>query len=223
MMNNSEALFTFWQNTSLSDHDNQTEHEFPQWRLVVSFLLLGLWLLSGSLTTALSFSVLLAVMKSSINRKLGLIHIYVLVMNIFVRVCTALAFSSLMPPVIRFCECSTMTNFISLYLLLFNIDLLSTIHTGKPISVSTHDHQREKEICQLQDNWNHTPYNNSSDDSTANSLFWSGHKPHWGRCCMSQHNGHSTIVVHYYCFPYHYLGTLCLYFGSSYCLVLYYL
>ena len=121
MMNNSEALFTFWQNTSLSDHDNQTEREFPQWRLVVSFLLLGLWLLSGSLTTALSFSVLLAVMKSSINRKLGLIHIYVLVMNIFVRVCTALAFSSLMPPVIRFCECSTMTNFISLYLLLFNI------------------------------------------------------------------------------------------------------
>ena len=77
MMNDSEGLFTFWQNTSLvSDHDNQTECEFPQWRPVVSFLLLGLWLLSGSLITALGFSVLLAVMKSSINRKLGLIHIY---------------------------------------------------------------------------------------------------------------------------------------------------
>ena len=121
-MNDSEGLFTFWQNTSLvSDHDNQTERDFPQWRPVVSFLLLGLWLLSGSLTTALNFSVLLAVIKSSINRKLGLIHIYVLVVNIFVRVCTALAFSSLIPPVIRFCNCSTMTNFISLYLLLFNI------------------------------------------------------------------------------------------------------
>ena len=66
--NDSEGLFTFWQNTSLSDHDNQTEHEFPQWRPVVSFILSSLWLMSVFLTTALSISVILAAMKSSFNR-----------------------------------------------------------------------------------------------------------------------------------------------------------
>ena len=75
MMNDSEALFTFWQNTS-SDHDNQTEQEFPQWQPVVSLLLLSLWLLSVSLATLLSFSVLLAVVMSSFNKKLGMVATY---------------------------------------------------------------------------------------------------------------------------------------------------
>ena len=104
MMNDPKEFFTFWQNTSLSDHDNQTEREFPQWRPVVSLILLNLWLMSVFLTTALSISMILAAVKSSFNRKLGLIHIYMLVMNIFIRACTALALSIFIPPVIRFCD-----------------------------------------------------------------------------------------------------------------------
>ena len=120
-MNDSEAFLTFWQNTSLSDHDNQTEREFPQWRPVVSLLLLGFWILLVSLTIPLNISVILAAVKSSFNRKLGLIHNYVLVVNILVRACTTLALSNQIPPAIRFCDCSTTINSIFSYLLLFNM------------------------------------------------------------------------------------------------------
>ena len=120
-MNDSEAFLTFWQNTSLSDHDNQTEREFPQWRSVVSLLMLGFWILLVSLTIPFNISVILAAVKSSFNRKLGLIHNYVLVVNILVRACTTLALSSQIPLAIRFCDCSTTTNFIFVYLLLFNM------------------------------------------------------------------------------------------------------
>ena len=121
MMNDSEVIFTFWQNTSLSDHDNQTECEFPQWRPVVSLLLLGFWIQLVSLTFPLTISVIIATMKSSFNRKLGSIHNYVLVVNIFIRACTTLVLSSQIPPAIRFCDCSTTTNFIFFYLILFNM------------------------------------------------------------------------------------------------------
>ena len=84
MMNDSEVFLTFWQNTSLSDHDNQTEREFPQWRPVVSLLLLGFWILLVLLTFPLNISVIMATMKSSFNMKLGLIHNYVLVVNILI-------------------------------------------------------------------------------------------------------------------------------------------
>ena len=86
-------------------------------------ILLSLWLISVLLTTALIISVILAAraVKSSFNRKLVLIHMYVLVVNVFVRACTALALSIFIPPVIRFCDCSTTISFITLYLILFNI------------------------------------------------------------------------------------------------------
>ena len=80
----------------ISDHDNQTawwEWVFSQWRPVVSLILLSLWLISVLLTTALSISMILAAVKSSFNMKLVLIHMYVLVVNVFVRACTALALS----------------------------------------------------------------------------------------------------------------------------------
>ena len=63
-----------------------------------------------------SISVILAAVKSSFNRKLGLIHIYMLVMNIFIRACTALALSIFIPPVIRFCDCSTTIICFQLYI-----------------------------------------------------------------------------------------------------------
>ena len=119
MMNGSKILFTFWQNSS--DHNNQTEQEFPQWRPVVSVLLLSLWLLSVSLATLLSISVLLAVVMSSFNKRLGMVHVYVLVVNVLVRVCTTLTLSNFIPPAIRFRDCSIMTSSISIHLHLFNI------------------------------------------------------------------------------------------------------
>ena len=121
MMNGSEAYFSFWENVSIHDDDNQTQQEFPQWRPVISLLLLGFWLLSVLLTTLLSSSVLLAVKKSSFNKILAILHIYVLVLNILVRVCSAVTLSSFIPPAIRFCDCSVVTSSISLYLHLFNI------------------------------------------------------------------------------------------------------
>ena len=119
MMNDSEAFLTFWQNTSLSVHDNQTEREFPQWKPVVSLLLLGIWVLLVSLTIPLSISVVLAAVRSSHNKKFTLIHGYVLVVNILARVFMAFTLSNFIPPAIRFCECSTATSAISLYLQLF--------------------------------------------------------------------------------------------------------
>ena len=44
-----------------------------------------------------------------------------LVVNIFVRACTALALSIFIPPIIRICDCSTIISFVILYLILFNI------------------------------------------------------------------------------------------------------
>ena len=119
-MNDSEALFTFWQNTTVSDHDNETEREFPQWRSISSLLLLGLWLISVLLTTTLSISVPLATVKSSFNRKLGSIHSYVLVVSVFARVSTTLAVSIQIPSTIKFCDCSIVSS-VSFYLQLFSI------------------------------------------------------------------------------------------------------
>ena len=59
--------------------------------------------------------------KSSFNKILAILHIYVLVLNILVRVCSAMTLSSFMPPAVRFCDCSVVTGSISLFLLLFNI------------------------------------------------------------------------------------------------------
>ena len=119
MMNDSEVLFPFWQN--VSDYDNQTGREFPHWRPVVVLELLSLWLLAVSMTIPLSFSVLVAVMVSSLNKKLGMVHVYVLVVNIFVRFSMTLSLSSFLPPAIRFCDCSITISSISFYLHLFNI------------------------------------------------------------------------------------------------------
>ena len=77
--------------------------------------------LLDTLTIPLNISVILAAVKSSFNRKLGLIHNYVLVVNILVRACTTLALSSQIPLAIRFCDCSITANFIFVYLLLFNM------------------------------------------------------------------------------------------------------
>jgi hypothetical protein len=74
-----------------------------------------------SLTMPLNISVILTAVKSSFNRKIGLIHIYVLVVNIFVRVCMALALTNFIPPGIRFCKCSIMISSISAYLQFFSI------------------------------------------------------------------------------------------------------
>ena len=118
-MNDSEVLFPFWQN--VSNYDNQTEREFPHWRPVVALELLSLWLLAVSVTIPLSFSVLVAVMVSSLNKKLGMVHVYVLVVNIIVRFSMTLSLSSFLPPAIRFCDCSITISSISFYLHLFNI------------------------------------------------------------------------------------------------------
>ena len=106
---------------NVSSGDNQTEQEFPQWRPVVSLLLLSLWLLSVLLTTVLSFSVLLAIRKSSFNKVLAIVHAYVLVLNILVRACSAVTFSSFIPPAIQFCDCSIVTSSISVYLNFFSV------------------------------------------------------------------------------------------------------
>ena len=75
----------------------------------------------------------------------------------------------------------------------------------------------------LQDNWNHTLYNNSSDSNTANSLLRLGQILHWGSCFMSQYNRicwtycrYNTIFVNYCLVSNHWLGTLCAIFKSSY-------
>ena len=109
-MTGSEVAFM-----NISDVDNQTESEFTHWRPVVSLLLLCLWLFSVLLATLLSSSVLLAIKKSSFNTVQSALHIYVLVLNILVRVCSAMIFSSFIPPAIRFCDCSIVTDSISFY------------------------------------------------------------------------------------------------------------
>ena len=89
-MTGSEVAFM-----NISDADNQTESEFTHWRPVVSLLLLCLWLFSILLATQL-----LAIKKSSFNTVQSALHIYVLVLNILVRVCSAMIFSSFIPPAI---------------------------------------------------------------------------------------------------------------------------
>ena len=106
------------------------------------------------------------------NRKLGLIHIYVLVVNIFVRVCTALALSIFIPSIIRFCDCSTTISFITLYLILFNIYFQLYILLSLAV------------FRLVQDN----NYCNSSGSNTANNLLRLGQTLHWGSCFTSQYN-----------------------------------
>jgi hypothetical protein len=116
-MSGSEVAFM-----NVSGVHNQTENEFPHWRSVVSLLLLCLWLFAVLLTTLLSSSVLLAIKKSkNFDKVLSTVHIYVLVLNIIVRLCSAMTFSGFIPPAIRFCDCSIVAGAISFYLNTFSI------------------------------------------------------------------------------------------------------
>ena len=99
-MNGSEVMFTKF---NASSGDNETQQEFPHWRPVVSLLMLSLWILSLSvlMVSLLNSSVLLAIIKnSSFNKVLATVHVYVLVLNILVRVGMAINFSIFIPPAI---------------------------------------------------------------------------------------------------------------------------
>ena len=79
-----------------------------------------------------------------------------------------------------------------------------------------------KEKKKLQDNWNHTLYNNSSDSNTANNLLRLDQTLHWGSCFMSQYNRmcwtycrYNKIFVNYCLVSNHWLRTLCLYCGGN--------
>ena len=170
---------------NISDVDNQTESEFPHWRPVVSLLLLCLWLFSVLLATLLSSSVLLAIKKSSFinNKALSAVHVYVLVLNILVRVCSAMTFSSFIPPAIRFCDCSIITGSISLYINFFSVFYQPYMFVSLAVFQLLANHQRKKEVCQLQDSWIHTYHHNSRCNSSTTSLHWYYNK-RWGSCLM---------------------------------------
>ena len=85
-------------NSNVGHDDNQTEHEFPLWRPVISLLLPIKHLATLSFTNIrlLSFSVLLSIKRSSLNKTLVMVHICVLVLNVTVVVCSAVTISVFM-------------------------------------------------------------------------------------------------------------------------------
>ena len=107
---------SLWPNTSLDDDSQLQWGEFPQWRVVFSLLVLGYWVLSVLPTIAMSSSVLLAMKKSNpINKSLAIIHTYMLIMNVLIRVCSAVAITTYAPSVIRSCICSTAASSVRSY------------------------------------------------------------------------------------------------------------
>ena len=86
--------------------NSTVEMEFPPWRLVLSLILLGLWLLLALPTTLVTISLLLAVKRSSINKAMGIVHTYVLAVNAIVRVASAVSITIYIPPIIKYCSCS---------------------------------------------------------------------------------------------------------------------
>ena len=106
-------------NTSLDDDSAQLE--FPQWRVLLSLIVLGYWLLSVLPTIAMSSSVLVAMKNNPLNKSLTMIHVYVLTTNTLVRVCSAVAIATYAPSVLQFCICSTTAGSISFYLHIYNV------------------------------------------------------------------------------------------------------
>ena len=119
-MNALEANVSFWLNTSHDESQPQWA-EFPQWRIVLSLLIMGYWLLSVLPTALLCSSVLLAMKNNSLNKSLAVVHTYMLTTNIFIRVCYAVAISIYAPSMIRFCVCSTAASSVSFYLHIYNV------------------------------------------------------------------------------------------------------
>lgn len=111
---------SFWPNVSHNEIKPQWA-EFPQWRLILSLLVLGYWLLSVLPTTAMSSSVLLAMKNSPLNKALAMIHTYMLITNVCIRVCSAVAIATYAPSVIRSCICSTAAGSVSFYLHIYNV------------------------------------------------------------------------------------------------------
>ena len=112
---------SLWLNTSLDDDSQLQQNKFPQWRLMLSLLMLCYWLLSVLPTIAMSSSVLVAMKSSPLNKSLAMIHIYMLITNMLVRVCSAVAIAAYAPSVIRSCICSTAAGSISFYLHIYNV------------------------------------------------------------------------------------------------------
>ncbi len=108
-------------NTSFDEDSAQLQwDEFPQW-IVLSILVLGYWLLSVLPTVAMSSSVLVAMKNNPLNKPLTMIHVYVLVTNTLVRVCSAVAIATYAPSVLRYCICSTAAGSVSFYLHIYNV------------------------------------------------------------------------------------------------------
>ena len=120
-MNVSEVLnISFWKNTS--DDESQLQRvEFPQWRLILSLFIMGYWLLSVLPTALLSSSILEAMKNNSLNKSLAIIHIYILTINVFIRICYATTITAYTPSMIRFCVCSTATSPVLFYLQIYSV------------------------------------------------------------------------------------------------------
>lgn len=118
-MNRSQENISFWQNASFDG--NQTQQEFPQWKPIISLLVLGYWLLSVLPTTLMNSSVLLALKKSSINKALVIVHIFMLAMNIVTKMCSAVAITTYIPSIIRFCVCSIAASSVPFFLHIFTV------------------------------------------------------------------------------------------------------
>jgi hypothetical protein len=109
-------------NTSLDDDSAKLQwDEFPHWRVILSLLVVGYWLLSVLPTVTMSSSVLVAMKNNPFNKPLTMIHVYVLITNTLVRVCSAVAITTYAPSVLRYCICSTAASSVSFYLHIYNV------------------------------------------------------------------------------------------------------
>ena len=167
---------------------------------------------------------ILAAVKSSFNGKLGLIYIYVLVVNVFVRLCTALALSIFIPSVIWFCDCSTMISFITLYLILFKICFQIYIVLSLAVFQLLIIKGKKKFVSYK--TIGITLFRATVLAVILPIIFLARlcQTLRWGSCFISQYNrmcwiycrcNTVTIVVNYCLFSNHWLGTLCLYFGGN--------
>ena len=82
--------------------------EFPHWRVALSYILVTELFIYSPLALFINASLLLTILKTkSLRKPLNLIHLSLLSLNCLIIIPDAIATCVYIPPVIRFCHCST--------------------------------------------------------------------------------------------------------------------
>ena len=92
-MNTTQVNLSWWYNST--QDELYTVLEFPPWKLVLSLILVGFWLLLVVPTTLITSSLLVAVKNSSIHKAMALVHTFVLAQNAIVRIASTVSYRQL--------------------------------------------------------------------------------------------------------------------------------